>query len=180
VGLFQADAYSDYGKLYAADRKPGRILEAACWSHARRPFFVYADVEEARAIGLRRSLNDGRLTQSQFVDWGGRDSTSEDAQLFVSRVGGPLGWFKLLKKQRVVILAEAGSGTSDKLAAQATAVRDAGKFAFYATVQDVAHDGLAATLVPADRASLTAWRGSEEPGWFFIDSVDEAKLDGIR
>jgi transposase len=46
-GIFQADAYSGYGKLYAPDRKPGRIFEAACWSHARRPFFVYADVEEA-------------------------------------------------------------------------------------------------------------------------------------
>jgi len=46
-GLFQADAYSGYGKLYAQGRKPGPILEAACWSHARRPFFVFADVEEA-------------------------------------------------------------------------------------------------------------------------------------
>jgi transposase len=47
AGLFQADAYSGYGKLYQPDRKPGPILEAACWVHARRPFFVLADVEEA-------------------------------------------------------------------------------------------------------------------------------------
>jgi transposase len=46
AGLLQADAYGGYGKLYEVDRKPGPILEAACWVHARRPFFVRADVAE--------------------------------------------------------------------------------------------------------------------------------------
>jgi transposase len=44
-GLLQADAYAGYNKLYAADRKPGPILEAGCWAHARRPFFALADIE---------------------------------------------------------------------------------------------------------------------------------------
>ena len=44
-GLLQADAYGGYTQLYAADRPPGAILEAACWAHARRPFFVLADIE---------------------------------------------------------------------------------------------------------------------------------------
>jgi transposase len=46
AGLFQADAYGGYGKIYEPDRKPGPILEAACWAHARRPFFVMADLAE--------------------------------------------------------------------------------------------------------------------------------------
>src|SRR5947209_9350186 len=46
AGIFQADAYSGYNKLYEPDRKAGPILEAACWVHARRPFFVMADVAE--------------------------------------------------------------------------------------------------------------------------------------
>jgi transposase len=46
AGLFQADAYGGYGKIYEPDRKPGPILEAACWVHARRPFFVMADLAE--------------------------------------------------------------------------------------------------------------------------------------
>ena len=45
--MFQADAFTGYGRLYAPDRKPGPILEAACWAHARRPFFIFADIEEA-------------------------------------------------------------------------------------------------------------------------------------
>ena len=46
AGLFQADAYGGYGKIYEPSRKPGPILEAACWVHARRPFFVMADLAE--------------------------------------------------------------------------------------------------------------------------------------
>ncbi len=44
-GILQADAYDGYGKLYLAGREPGPILEAACWAHARRPFFAMADIE---------------------------------------------------------------------------------------------------------------------------------------
>ena len=45
AGILQADAYSGYNKLYEADRRPGPIIEAGCWVHARRPFFVLADIE---------------------------------------------------------------------------------------------------------------------------------------
>jgi transposase len=45
TGTLQADAYGGYGKLYADGRSQGPILEAACWSHARRKFFVLADIE---------------------------------------------------------------------------------------------------------------------------------------
>jgi transposase len=45
AGILQADAYGGYGKLYDPRRAPGPIAEAACWSHARRKFFVLADIE---------------------------------------------------------------------------------------------------------------------------------------
>jgi len=44
-GLLQADAYAGYNQLYVAGRAPAPILEAACWAHARRPFFALADTE---------------------------------------------------------------------------------------------------------------------------------------
>jgi len=46
AGILQADAYDGYNQLYLAGRKPGPIREAGCWSHARRPFFAMADIEE--------------------------------------------------------------------------------------------------------------------------------------
>jgi transposase len=45
-GILQADAFSGYTKLYDPRRSPGPIQEAACWVHARRPFFAMADLEE--------------------------------------------------------------------------------------------------------------------------------------
>jgi transposase len=49
AGILQADAYAGYGDLYAGDRRPGPIIEAACWSHGRRKFFVLADIAKAAA-----------------------------------------------------------------------------------------------------------------------------------
>ncbi|MEQ1650843.1 MAG: IS66 family transposase, partial [Hyphomicrobiaceae bacterium] len=46
-GLMQADAYSGYNGLYAEGRKPGRIVEAACWAHGRRKFFELAELQKA-------------------------------------------------------------------------------------------------------------------------------------
>lgn len=43
-GILQADAYAGFGGLYKPDREPAPITEAACWAHARRKFFVLADI----------------------------------------------------------------------------------------------------------------------------------------
>jgi transposase len=50
AGLLQADAFAGYNRLYLAGREPGPIVEALCWSHARRKFFELADI----AANLRR------------------------------------------------------------------------------------------------------------------------------
>ncbi len=39
TGVLQADAYAGFDALYVTNRKPGVILEAACWAHARRKFY---------------------------------------------------------------------------------------------------------------------------------------------
>jgi hypothetical protein len=46
AGILQADAYDGYNQHYLAGRHHGPIRDAACWSHARRPFFAMADIEE--------------------------------------------------------------------------------------------------------------------------------------
>jgi hypothetical protein len=46
AGLMQADAYAGFNRLYEANRKPGPILEAACWAHARRKFFDLAQINK--------------------------------------------------------------------------------------------------------------------------------------
>jgi transposase len=49
-GILQADAYAGFNRLYEAKRQPTALVEAACWSHARRKFFVLADIA-AKARG---------------------------------------------------------------------------------------------------------------------------------
>ena len=44
TGILEADAYAGFNTLYKPERKPGPIIEAACWSHARRKFFELADI----------------------------------------------------------------------------------------------------------------------------------------
>ena len=56
-GVLQADAYGGYAQLYEPARTPGPIQEAACWAHARRPFFALADIAES----ARRKANDKTL-----------------------------------------------------------------------------------------------------------------------
>ena len=46
AGLMQADA-SGFNRLYAAGRKGGPVIEAACWAHARRKFFDLARINKA-------------------------------------------------------------------------------------------------------------------------------------
>jgi hypothetical protein len=45
-GILQADAFGGYTKLYEPERSPGPIEEASCWAHARRPFFIEADIDK--------------------------------------------------------------------------------------------------------------------------------------
>jgi transposase len=47
AGILQADAYAGFNRLYQPERQPGPILEAACWSHARRRLFELAAVSQA-------------------------------------------------------------------------------------------------------------------------------------
>ena len=47
TGLMQADAYAGFNRLYQPGRRPGPIVEAACWSHARRKFFDLARLTKA-------------------------------------------------------------------------------------------------------------------------------------
>jgi transposase len=47
AGLMQADAYAGFNSLYEANRKPGAIIEAACWAHGRRKFFDLARIAKA-------------------------------------------------------------------------------------------------------------------------------------
>lgn len=88
-------------------------------------------------------------------------------------------WEQLRAIRRVVVLAEAGSGKTEEMREQARNLTAQGQFAFFAALEDVATSGLDDAL-SAERDRLQAWRDSTSPAYFFMDSVDETKLQGIR
>jgi len=121
----------------------------------------------------------------QFVEWREQDGELSDPEVYgrFGLRGKAKGWPDLRTSHRVVVLAEAGSGKTDELKEQARQLSVRGSFAFYATVQDVGREGLESAVdarVARDRAAVAAWRSSEESAWFFVDSIDEAKLDNVR
>ncbi|RWK68271.1 MAG: hypothetical protein EOR54_14620 [Mesorhizobium sp.] len=114
-----------------------------------------------------------------------RDVSDDEAKyplrLLDARLGGDLSWADLKKKQRVVILAEAGSGKTSEFKAQWRSMAKAGDIACYTTVQELGSTGFEGALGYEDLGRCQAWKASSESiGWFFLDSVDEAKDDGVR
>ncbi|WP_113132926.1 IS66 family transposase [Hyphomicrobiales bacterium] len=62
TGILQADAYGGYNPLFKVDRDPGPLTQALCWSHARRKFFVLADI----ATNAKRGKNAAPISPMAF------------------------------------------------------------------------------------------------------------------
>jgi hypothetical protein len=116
----------------------------------------------------------------RFIRWDSEDASAVDMHVMFGSDRSSYDWSQVLEHHRVVILAEAGSGKTEELRERARLLTESQKFAFYATVQDVGRDGLDLALSSAHRSRLADWRRSDQAGWFFVDSVDEARLDNIR
>src|ERR1700738_4309825 len=116
----------------------------------------------------------------RFIAWDEEEGSAIERLKALRADSEEIDWKALRKHQRVVVLAEAGSGKTEELREQTRALAADGEFAFYATVPEAAVEGLAGSLPAAEREHLAAWLASEKPAWFFIDSVDEAKLSRIQ
>lgn len=119
----------------------------------------------------------------RFFEWQEKEHDELSDPDLLARFGlsdGTKSWDDLLNRRRVVVLAEAGSGKTEEMKEQTRRLKTEGKAAFYATVQDVGRLGLDSALSVADRSRLSEWHSSNQHAIFLIDSIDEAKLDGIR
>lgn len=108
----------------------------------------------------------------------------QEANLDIGRIWGRrmanwLDWSDLLAHRRVVLLAEALSGKTEEFRHQTEALVAQGKAAFFVRIEDLADDGFEAALEPQASRAFEHWRDGCEsiPGWFFLDSVDEARLN---
>lgn len=85
-------------------------------------------------------------------------------------------WDALLEHPYVVVLGEAGTGKSTEFQLRAQSMAAQGKFSFFVELFDLATDGLTQSLDVDDNTRLEEWQASQDDAVFFLDSLDEAKL----
>lgn len=90
---------------------------------------------------------------------------------------GWLDWSELRGHRRVVLLAEASSGKSAEFRNQAEKLSAGGHTAFYLRIEELADQGFEAALDGNDAKIFKQWRNGTTDGLFFLDSVDEARLN---
>lgn len=111
-----------------------------------------------------------------------REGDDNDISDFSELTGtGGKAWDQLCELSRVIILAEAGAGKTEEIRNQASKLKSTGKHSFFLRLEDISCDFRAAFELDAgDEEDFDFWLASDEKAYFFLDSVDEAKLKNER
>src|SRR5262245_39142084 len=119
-------------------------------------------------VELRRSfVRIGRDQEPNF----------EIGRVWGRKIGGWMEWPELHEHRRVVLLAEASSGKSAEFRNQSDTLHATGHPAFFVTIEELADHGFEAALEPDRAQAFARWRVGRNDGWFFLDSLDEARLN---
>jgi hypothetical protein len=87
-------------------------------------------------------------------------------------------WDELLTHQRVVVLGEAGMGKTREFEHQAERLGAAGHAAFFLRIENLLEPSfMDAFEAPEDFERFETWRARGAEAFFFLDSVDEARLN---
>ncbi len=87
-----------------------------------------------------------------------------------------VGWDDLLKHRLVVILGEPGSGKTYEMRNQAAQPAKT-PFTFFVRLDELVDAGQNLPVPEEDHRRFQQWRQSQSEGVFFLDSVDEAKIN---
>lgn len=88
-------------------------------------------------------------------------------------------WDHLLNEYRCVILAEAGAGKTKEFEQCAQDLLAKDKFSFFIRIEDIDSHFFESFEV-GDEDLFFEWLNSREEAWFFLDSVDEARLENPK
>jgi len=86
-----------------------------------------------------------------------------------------LNWEALLAQYRTILLAEAGAGKTEEIRQAARKLRSERKAAFFIRLESIL-GGLESAFEEGNFQEFEEWLSSDDEGWLFLDSVDEAKL----
>jgi hypothetical protein len=119
------------------------------------------------------------ILTAAFLEWTKDGKIDPDTVVRFGLHKGALAWADPLKRRCVVILAEGGSGKTIELQRQKSLRRKDNIDAWYCTVENLGSKGFSKSLAADDANAFKNWLGSARPGWFFLDSIDEAKLHHV-
>jgi hypothetical protein len=88
-------------------------------------------------------------------------------------------WADLEKEYRVVVLAEAGAGKTFEMRSKAKELDQLGRPSFFLRIEEINGDFSLAFEVGGIE-KFNEWLDSTNDAWFFLDSVDEARLHSHR
>lgn len=89
------------------------------------------------------------------------------------------GWPDLDKRYRTVILAEAGAGKTHEMFTHARIFEVEGHHAFFIRIEDI-HGDFEQAFGVGNVEGFEQWLYSQNEAWFFLDSVDDARLSDPR
>ena len=110
-----------------------------------------------------------------------RSQQASDEQEILAEWGFPpfKQWSEIDDGYRSVILGEAGAGKTFEMRARAKYTKDQGHAAFLIRIEDI-NDDFEQAFEVGCAESFENWLGSQSEAWFFLDSVDEARLSNPR
>jgi hypothetical protein len=106
-----------------------------------------------------------------------KEATLEWGAAAGRKYAGWLNWSDLLQRQRVVLLAEALSGKTQELTFHTKRLKDEGKHAYFVRIEELADSGFQSSLDEAGTTDFGTWKATKARAWFFLDSVDEARVN---
>ncbi|EDZ46046.1 conserved hypothetical protein [Rhodobacterales bacterium Y4I] len=107
-----------------------------------------------------------------------KDAEDHELMAFVGR-RKPIDWDIVENSHRSVILAGAGIGKTHEMRNRAEIRVRAGQAAFFIRIEDIVEDFELAFEV-GDADNFETWLASSNEAWFYLDSIDEARLADPR
>ena len=140
----------------------------------------------AKSSAIRQVVTHGKSEAKKTEERSGKSAKNARRKIISAYMSGhPLSpgvpWAELLEMPRVVILAEAGAGKTEELRLRAKILQNEGKSAFFCRMESIAEVcDFRKALLPKEEKRFDKWLKDGDVGYFFVDSVDEAKLRNFR
>lgn len=113
-----------------------------------------------------------------FAPASDKQDDDEDWSSYLGSTSGRLNWEDLRDKPLTVVLGQAGIGKTIEFELEVQRLRRAGKAAFFVALNQLVNPQSWSRALAESYDGYEQWKASNETAYFFLDAVDEARLNG--